>query len=289
MVKLIKLKIILLTNKNMKITKFRYVSIFLIVVMVVASIWSIVLASSVSDSFANEIKIGRGSTPAMATTNVVINGGIQLAPCYTPSGAGWTKIADTLVRNIAGAYNATIAKDIYCDGDDTAGGNCILWTDGAGAPTTVCIATDANVYGNLLWDRKDLSATKAWGPANAILAGDIGGTHTTNTVGNGGTAIGTYKWLERYYTSAVGTYLAMDGCKAKGLGWRLPNILELDSIRDQAKGVAPYSRLPNIVSNSYWSSSEFSGANPFHLNFNGGSVSSLAKSTAFYVRCVRGY
>ena len=82
----------------------------------------------------------------------------------------------------------------------------------------------------------------------------------------------------------------MDACKALGLGWRLPNILELDSIRDQAKGSAPYSRLPNVGSNYYWSSTEASSTYAWPLYFNNGNAFYGAnKSSANYVRCVRGY
>ena len=242
---------------------------------------------SVSDSFADETKIGTG------TNKVTISGGtIILEPCYAPN-PSWTKTADTLVRNIAGAYNATVAKDIYCDDY-----NCVLWTDGAEAPGTVCIATDANVYASILWSKTDYctgaqpcSTTQTWADSNfSISGGDIGGTHTTLGVGSENTAIGTKNWLERYYTSPAGTFNAMDACKTKGLGWRLPTIVELDSIRDQAKGGAPYTYLSNIVSSYYWSSSEYSSTIPFFLYFSNGNVGTgNAKSNARYVRCVRGY
>ncbi len=234
---------------------------------------------TVSDSFSDETKIGAG------TTYVQLSSGVLIQPCYVPN-PSWTKIADTLVRDIAGAYNSTIAKDIYCDDS-----NCILWTDGAEAPGTVCIATDANVYANILWSKTDVSGTQTWSDTNFDLyGGDIGGTHSTIGVGNGNTAVGTKNWLERYYSnSASGTFNAMDACKAKGIGWRLPTIVELDSIRDQAKGSSPYSRLPNIVAIGYWSSSEYSTTNAYSLYFGSGNVLNLAKSSSYYVRCVRGY
>jgi len=81
----------------------------------------------------------------------------------------------------------------------------------------------------------------------------------------------------------------MDECKAKGSGWRLPNLLELDSIRDQAKGAAPYSRLPGIASAYYWSSSEGSATYAYTLYFDTGSVYSDSKSLSDTVRCVRGW
>ncbi|PIT86364.1 MAG: hypothetical protein COU33_03585, partial [Candidatus Magasanikbacteria bacterium CG10_big_fil_rev_8_21_14_0_10_43_6] len=122
----------------------------------------------------------------------------------------------------------------------------------------------------------------------SISGGDIGGTHPTIGVGNNNVAVGTKNWLERYYVSTAGTFNAMDNCKAKGSGWRLPTIVELDSIRDQAKGSAPYSYLPAIVSGSYWSSSERSATNAYHLYFDNGGVSGNSKSLFGYSRCVRG-
>jgi len=80
----------------------------------------------------------------------------------------------------------------------------------------------------------------------------------------------------------------MDECKALGSGWRLPNILELDSIRDQAKGSAPYTYLPNIVSSGYWSSTECSSTGACALFFSTGSVRTTSKTYSGYVRCVRG-
>jgi hypothetical protein len=233
---------------------------------------------TITDSFADESKIGTG------TTYVDISSGALIMPCYTPT-PSWTKVADTLVRDIAGAYNSTIAKDIYCDDN-----NCILWTDGATAPGTVCIATDANVYGNVLWSKTNESGTYTWSDSNFDLIGeDIGGAHPTFSLGANNVAIGGKKWLERYYSnSASGMFNAMDACKTKGLGWRLPTIIELDEIRDQAKG-SPYSYLPNIVANAYWSSSEYSTSNAYFLNFSLGYAYGNTKSISSFVRCVRGY
>jgi len=260
---------------------------------------------TVGDSFSDETKIGRGSTTAMATTNVVLNSGVTIAPCYTPS-PSWTQVVvtdhnpaqcatnSTYVRDLSYTADAThyICKDIYCDNT-----NCILWTAGATAPGTVCIATDTNVYPQtilgygLLWSKTDTAATQTWADSNfSISGGDIGGTHTTNKAGSGSTTITGYNWLERYYTTTAGTFNAMDACKTKGLGWRMPNILELDSIRDQTAASGVYSRLPNIIANGYWSSSEASATYPFRLEFgDGGVYTNDAKSTAYYVRCVRGY
>lgn len=265
----------------------RYIFFGLIAVMAAVSIASFVFATSVADSFADETKIGHGTSGVNINTTAHT---VTLPACYvaTPS---WSFVITTTVRDIAGAYNATILKDIYCDAS-----NCVLWTNGVAITNTVCIATDSHVYANILWSASDSSSGKAWAnTANSSLAisgGDIGGTHTTNTAGNSGVAIGGYHWLERYYSSANGTapyYPAMDICKTKGAGWRLPNILELDSIRDMAKGSAPYSLLPAIVSSYYWSSSEGSTTVAWLLGFNFGYIVSDTKTGSYYVRCVRGY
>lgn len=44
----------------------------------------------------------------------------------------------------------------------------------------------------------------------------------------------------------------------------------------------------NIVSNNYWSSTEYSASNAYNLNFNNGSVNNNNKTNSNYVRCVRG-
>lgn len=270
----------------------KYLSLIIVVVVaiIILATVAVVIATTVSDTYSDETKIGTG------TTGVVINSGITLAPCYAPS-PSWTLVGtspSTVVRDLSVTANSTtyINKDIYCDNT-----NCILWTAGATAPGTVCIATNSDVYANVLWRKADIATTKAWAnTANstvAITGGDIGGTHSTNKAGTGSTTITGYKWLERYYTSANGTppyYPAMDACKALGLGWRLPTILELDSIRDQTASSGVYSRLPAIVAYLYWSSSEGSATNPFYLYFGSGDVDAfIAKSGASYVRCVRGY
>jgi len=236
---------------------------------------------SVSDTFTDETKTASG------TDRVVISGGkITLADCYSPN-PSWTKVADTIVRDISNLSNsdATTSKDIYCDNS-----NCIFWTDGAAAPTTVCIATDPDVYQNLLWSKTNDSISVSWRDTNTVISGgDIGGTHSASLqCGDENENIGAKNWLARYYTSTAGEFNAMDICKAKGSGWRIPTILELDGIRDMTTGTAPYSRLPNIASGNYWSSTEYSAVNAYFLGFGGGQVSYSNKANGNYLRCVRG-
>ena len=258
-----------------------------IIVSVLVGYWIAKASSdSVSDTFTDETKIGKGTEKVdIATTT----GQVKLAECYSPS-PSWDWSTTTIVRDISNLGNAlaTTTKKIFCDAS-----NCILLPDSAATPTAaVCIATDSNVYANLLWSKTDAGAptTYTWADSYfSISGGDIGGTHSADLrAGTGNTLIGARNWLERYYTSAAGTFDAMDACKAKGSGWRLPNILELDSIRDQAKGSAPYSRLPGIQSHYYWSSTESGSATAWGLYFSDGSVSPNDKVNRYSVRCVRG-
>lgn len=289
---------------------YKHISLAVIVVLAVLSIVSVVLAASVSKTFTTEADIsggvGRETTSVVGVNGTAPFGGIKIAPCYSPV-SPWLlegTSPTTMVRDLSVTANATtyIAKDIYCD---TV--NCILWPPApATAPSgTICIATNANVYPQtvlgygLLWRMANTSTSKAWATNsapynNTLLAGynikDIGGTHTINKVGNNNQTITNFNWIERYYTSPVGSYPAMDACKALGLGWRLPTILELDSIRDQTPAPGTiYSRLPGIASIYYWSASEYSATTAWNVNFNNGNVNNNTKTNGNYVRCVRGY
>lgn len=210
---------------------------------------------------------------------------VNLDECYFQN-PFWTKVTNTVVRDIAGTHTATISKDIYCDDN-----NCIFWTDRIAIPTTVCVATDNNVYGNILWSKTDEKGTYVYGERGTPLFGDrIGGTHPVGlTVGKIGTDISNNNWLSMHYSS--GDFPAMVACRAKGEGWRLPTILELDSIRDQGKDSPPHSGLPNISNYYYWSSTEsinYRGAyGAYYLYFYNGVVLGTSKLSTINVRCVR--
>ena len=262
------------------------ISIFLAIVLIGFLIgYLIVRASpdSISDTFTDETYVGKGTEKVEIATTT---GQVKLAECYSPD-PDWNWSTTTIVRDISVIDNsdATTTKTIYCDDY-----NCILYTYGMATPTTVCIATDSNVYGNILWSKTD-SGSKSWADSNFSISGDdIGGTHPSNLqCGDENKTIGAENWLEIYYATTTGTFDAMDVCKAKGSGWRLPTILELDSIRDQAKGSSPYSRLPNILASYYWSSTEYSSNYAYRLYFSGGQVVYSGKTYSYYVRCVREY
>jgi len=239
----------------------------------------------ISDSFTDESKIGRGTKVVNVSTS---SGQVTLPTCYYAN-PSWTKIADTIVRDISTtSASATTAKDIYCDDS-----NCILYTDGLTPPNPVCLATDPNVYANILWARYD-SGTAAWASGTAtstlLSGGDVGGSHPAGLlVGSNNVNVGGKTWLERYYDSPPTSFPAMDLCKTKGSGWRLPNILEWESVRDQAMGGTPYTRLPNIVNGPYQSSTEYSASYPYIRYCDGTVSTSYSKSYSAYVRCVRDY
>ncbi len=285
-----------------------YTYFFIASISIVLSIltFSIVLAASISDSFINETyiggKVGQETSGVVGVNGTAPFGGITIAPCYTPN-VQWNFVDTTIVRDVSStSSSSTVQKDVYCDGSTvTTDSNCILWTHGATAPSTVCIATNSNVYENLLWRGGDIESLLTWATSSnqttLITGGDIGGTHTTNTGGLNNYSITGNNWLERYYTSTPGTYPAMDACKALGLGWRMPNILEFDGIRDMTTGVAPYTKLPNL-NNTHWSSSEDltdtggEGYGAWTLSLGVGNIgdgNGFNKAFALYVRCVRGY
>ncbi len=74
--------------------------------------------------------------------------------------------------------------------------------------------------------------------------------------------------------------------------WRLPNILELGSIIDYARWLAPtiYIVFTNTSSNDYFTSTTFgiTTANAFQIAFNSAVISFTLKSASRRLRCVRG-
>lgn len=75
--------------------------------------------------------------------------------------------------------------------------------------------------------------------------------------------------------------------------WRLPNIHELYSLLDFGDASAPYinaTNFPATVSSNYWSSTSrpASFTSAAYVGFIFGSMSFSSKTTAIYIRCVRG-
>jgi hypothetical protein len=68
-------------------------------------------------------------------------------------------------------------------------------------------------------------------------------------------------------------------CKERG--GRLPTIVELME--------AYHGKVEGFNENYYWSSTEYSSTYAWYLYFGYGNVYSSNKSSAYYVRCVRGY
>lgn len=270
-----------INSKNFKI--FVGIILFLVGIIIIGILVVTANPDYISDTFTNESKIGKGTQRIQISTST---GEAKLAECYYPN-PEWNKVADTVVRDInSTSSSATTSKDLYCDNY-----NCVFMTDGVTPSVPLCVATDPDVYGNILWSKTDSGSSVAWATSNfSIAGGDQGGMHPSGlTVGANAYNVGLKYWLERYYTSPSGTFPAMDLCKAKGSGWRLPNILELDSIRDMTKGSAPYTYLPNMMTGGYWSSTQTDISNAYGLYFSTGNAFYGAKTGGYHVRCVRDF
>ncbi len=237
----------------------------------------------VGDDFTDISKVGLGTERLEFDTT---GGQVKIPDCYSVDGT-WGDAIATTVRDVNSlSASNTVEKDIYCDNS-----NCVFYQKGEGPPSnTLCVGTDDNVYQNLLWAKSDDGSSISWGPGSSITGGDVGGTHEANLyVGiDNNNNVGGDNWLAQYYESSHGTYNAMDVCKNKGNGWRLPNILELDGIRDNDADDS--SELPGITPVGYWSSSEHSSSNAWYLSFCSGVVDDIAKSHFISrMRCVRGW
>ncbi len=74
--------------------------------------------------------------------------------------------------------------------------------------------------------------------------------------------------------------------------WRIPNVLELASILDYEKTIAPlaYWEFTNIVTGNHWSSTTQASltTQAFQVSFSGGIIAYTAKTATRNILCVRG-
>lgn len=125
---------------------------------------------------------------------------------------------------------------------------------------------------NIIVKRTDESSTKQWKTSDTNCdkpnCGTDGGQNGDNLV-----ADNTVNFL---------SYPARDACKAAG--GRLPTLAELQCIYANKTTFGN-----NFVADSYWSSTEYSTTYAYYVYFGNGDASSDGKSTAYYVRCVKGW
>ena len=186
-----------------------------------------------------------------------------------------------------------LLKDIYCDNEGWNPGACVFWTHNATAPSgEICVSPNDDVYINDLWEKEDAADDVHWasldgGKQDHDIEGDeIGGTHESGLiVGDNNIDVGGNNWLARNHGEDVIDYPAMQACIDKGEGWRLPNIRELDSIRDQSD--SPHSKLPPGLSYNYWASTVASSSDAMFLWFGDGDVYDTHKGSSERIRCIR--
>ena len=207
---------------------------------------------------------------------------------------------ETEVRDVTDISNpdATVEKDIYCG---VSGGlkTCVFWEKGEEIKEKIIPEVEERVYQNLLWMKNDAPDRMWGGDEDKIEDRDLVGYYLDpdTVVASNERMLGddNYSVLDSNYSTnnlkeGQDGYPAMDECRALGSGWRLPDIVEFDGIRDMNEG-PPYSKLPNI-GRTYWSSTEFSGLNAWNIYFDEeempGEVRGSDKYFEIGVRCVRG-
>src|SRR5437868_755494 len=87
----------------------------------------------------------------------------------------------------------------------------------------------------------------------------------------------------------AGTFTFTNAAAQCASGWRLPTIDELETLRDVRQPLPPLID-PNFsgMDTIFWSATpNADGANAWFINFDNGTISSLAKTTAVAVVCVK--
>lgn len=79
---------------------------------------------------------------------------------------------------------------------------------------------------------------------------------------------------------------AQDACRARGEGWRLPNISELEALyHDQLAYPTKYGR--TFKKSAYWSSSRRNNFSLWSVNFSSGSKTYVSAESSCAFRCIR--
>jgi hypothetical protein len=199
------------------------------------------------------------------TTNCTISG----TPTVLQSATNYTITATNSSGSTTAVISIAVQVPIYIVSMPTG----LLKT----GQTTVYLTGDDGTY------QKGVGRTFTIGGSSGLIWQRCSAGHNNDTNCSGADQI--FSW------SSANNYCS--NLSIAGRTWRLPTVNELANLVDYSKSTPPnidLTAFSNTRSNYYWSSSTnaqvTSGA--WLVNFNGGSVWSLNKSSTYYVRCVSG-
>ncbi len=147
--------------------------------------------------------------------------------------------------------------------------------------TTVLVPNGTTVTDNLTglqWEQKTVDATDVH---------DTFGTYSWSAAVGGTAADGTAFTI---FLAALNDSLAAGGCFAGQCDWRLPTVVELQTICGTSSPCIDPIFDPVVIAGGYWSATTYASdpASAWIVSFNEGSVLSQPKSEGRFVRAVRG-